>query len=507
MDQRTVLVKCLTLIYRESQLDHSSYNNADLVKTVLEKTNGGGDRLITNGQSPLQQLKDYILNLIDNRDGDFDSGIILQDLKIILENEERVYESIEQGIVPEYQDASIKRIIVSLSKQLSLHYRELCGMELVNKASYDFKFKADAVQKPLERIRQLHSELEPFLSSSVGKDPAIMDEFRIDDVASVSEIIRSGSDEGAASAVYKFGWQGLNRMLQGGIRPGDFMTIYALQHKYKTGFSLSLLAQLAKYNTPVMRETKDKVQRKPILIRFGFEDKSVNNLDFLYQILKGDMQAKVCPVFRSEYLKEQLEINGFGLHFIRVNPTLWSYLDIMNKIIDLESQGFEVKGVLFDYLALVPTTGCTQGPLGTDRRDFFRRLKNFFQARDTFVITPHQISTDAKQLIRNGIPNSKFVSELPGKGYSEGSKQLDQEVDIELYIHLVPHKGKTYLNVQRGKHRLPTNVADEYQNFYLPFPDINTPIPDDLNGEEITLYKLPKAGSGTSSPNAIDDLY
>jgi KaiC/GvpD/RAD55 family RecA-like ATPase len=52
------------------------------------------------------------------------------------------------------------------------------------------------------------------------------------------------------AGVYKTGWSDLNDMLQGGFRPGEFVMIPALQHKYKTGFTLSLFAQIATWGMP-----------------------------------------------------------------------------------------------------------------------------------------------------------------------------------------------------------------------------------------------------------------
>lgn len=41
-------------------------------------------------------------------------------------------------------------------------------------------------------------------------------------------------------------------MLQGGFRRGEFWLIPALQHKFKTGFSLSIFSQIALYNKPYL---------------------------------------------------------------------------------------------------------------------------------------------------------------------------------------------------------------------------------------------------------------
>jgi len=66
-------------------------------------------------------------------------------------------------------------------------------------------------------------------------------------------------------------------------------------------------------------------------------------------------------------------------------------------------------------------------------------------------MTPWQISTEAKDLIRNG--SLDFVKLLPGRGYYAGTKQIDQVLDAELFIHKETYKGQAYLTVQAGKLR------------------------------------------------------
>jgi len=60
------------------------------------------------------------------------------------------------------------------------------------------------------------------------------------------------------TSIYKSGWQALNRMTQGGFRRGEFCTIGALQHKYKTGFSLSVFMQIARHNKPIIVQGEEE---------------------------------------------------------------------------------------------------------------------------------------------------------------------------------------------------------------------------------------------------------
>jgi hypothetical protein len=116
----------------------------------------------------------------------------------------------------------------------------------------------------------------------------------------------------------------------------------------------------------------------------------------------------------------------------------------------------------------------------------FRRLRNFFAPRLTLFLTPHQLSTEAKRLIREG--QADFVKLINGKGYYDGCQRLDQEVDGEMYQHIEIVNGKSFLTLQRGKHRKTkqTPINDRY--FVLPLHPIGD-LMDDVEGSDTTLRR------------------
>jgi hypothetical protein len=142
---------------------------------------------------------------------------------------------------------------------------------------------------------------------------------------------------------------------------------------------LSLFKQLAMYNKPYMIDPT----KKPLLLRISFEDDVSLNLQFLYQSIKENetgnkvIIANVSVEEMSAYVKEKLQVNGFHVKLMRVDPTQWTYRHICNTILSLEAEGYEVKLLMLDYLAMLPTTGCSIGPMGSDLRDMYRRMRNF----------------------------------------------------------------------------------------------------------------------------------
>ena len=101
------------------------------------------------------------------------------------------------------------------------------------------------------------------------------------------------------------------------------------------------------------------------------------------------------------------------------------------------------------------------------------------------------------------MPESDFVKEINEKGYYAQSRSLDNEVDVELYLHLFKHNRETYISLQRGKHRIPTILPDEMKYALIKFPK-NMPIPENINDpNHEPLRKLPsRAVSNTS-----DDMF
>lgn len=506
MDEKLLLIKCIILLYKESLLKDNNDSN-EIVKTVLENIKQpevafgfSGDREIVNN------LRNIAFDMTNNIDKEYCEEDLLHTLKICTLSNDKLYKVIEDGIHKEDDEKVLKRTVLSIRKTINNYLKEVKINDILNKASYAFKFQRDKISNVSQFISELVSQLEPLQIEKAAMDAAIIDDVDIGNDESIIKIFDNIKNRMCGSNVYKTGWVELNEMIQGGFRPGECVVIPALQHKYKTGFTLSLFAQIATCNTPL---TKD-LTKKPLLLRISFEDDLDLNLQFLYQYLKyNELRETVCidNITVQEmalYVKQRLQINGFNIKMLRVDPTQWTYKNICNKILEYESQGYNVELVMIDYLGKLPTTGCiVSGPTGTDIRDLFRRMRNFCSSKAITLITPHQLSSDAKNMIRTGIPESEFVKEIAEKGYYSGTKQLDQEVDLEIYLHLFKSNKETYIAVQRGKHRIPTIIPDESKYFLLKFPK-DMPIPENIDKvDHIPLRKVPSRAIS----NASEDLF
>ncbi|WP_396190556.1 DnaB family ATPase [Flavobacterium sp.] len=511
MDIRTILSKIVSLIYRTRIL--GNYENDDLIKTILNTIKADSPEMSFVGNSPTKRLKETCQSLLQEKEA-IPKEVLISQISILLENDQKLLDVLKDSISQDHDDSTNKRITTNLVKNLNNYYKEHLAYEIFSRASYDMKFNRGKIGNFSDYLSKTLSELEPLTNMlSSLKDPAVVGELDFENLDSVEHVFNEVKNLNSNTGVYHFGWQAGNRMCQGGVRRGETVGVGALQHKYKTGFTLSGFCQFATRNSPIMTATEIEQGKKPLLLRISFEDNLTNNLQFMYQYLKANegtpVNAKdfadLSTTELTQYITKRLTATGFKIKMMRVDPSQWTYSTLLNKIIELEAEGYSVHLLMVDYLFMMPTTGCTQGPTGSDKRDMLRRVRNFCSARNTIFMTPFQLSTEAKQMLRNGVPDHNFLNEIAEKGYYDGCKTVDQELDLELYVHVFSHKRKKYLAVRRGKHRLPTVIADDDLFFMLRFPGLNIPVLEDLDGDDTSFRKLPNT-AGEESASMLEEL-
>jgi len=483
MDNKLLLANSITLLFRESQLPGTHENSAALVRELITAIKVPEIEMgINTEREIIQGLKSTALSMCDAPVGQiFDTFEILQRLKINTLQDVDFYEAIRSGIESPLDDGQLKRFCISIRNSLTNYLRERRVDEIINKASYRMKFERDKIGNVNQFVAEVCSLLEPYQVETDKKDPAVISDINMGNLSQVSNVFQDVRNQMEGTTILRTGWQGVNRMLDGGIRRGEEWVFGALQHNYKTGTSLSVFMDIALFNVPVLTDPK----KKPMLLRISCEDPLVLNFQFMYERLRAmeglpsDNIAELPPEVVAEYVQSRLHQNGWHTYFMHVNPSGWTYRSICNKVLELEAEGYEIHLCMVDYLLKIPTTGCDGKAAGEDIRNMYERIANFMKARNIAFLTPHQLSTDAKMMIRDG--RQDFVKQLVGRGYYAGCKQLDQVVDGELFMHIEKVNGKSYLTIQRGKHRKIGQTPEEHLYLVLEFgphgilPDVNGP--------------------------------
>lgn len=513
MNDLLLLVKAITLVYRESVLGERDEGSDDLVRKVITSIKTPEVSIgITKDLEIINSLKATATQMISQpRDHVFQKNLLLQQLKINCLSDESTYESFVAGINHEESIEETKQIILSLRGDLNTHFRHSKIEEVLSKNFSEFKFKRNTIKSIPKWISKLLTELEEFQSLGKEKDPAIIEEVDISDVDSVSKVYETVKIENEGGGGFITGYQAINRMIGGKFRLGEQWGLYGLQHNYKTGFSLTLFKQICIYNTPVLRDPT----KKPLLVRISFEDSLVLNFQYLYKNLWENETGKVLSKkdisemdfkVMSKYVTEKLSKTGFDVKLLFVNPSDWTYKDICNLVLKYESEGYEVQMVMVDYLTKISKEGCTQGALGQDVRNLFERVKAFMASKKILFITPHQLSGEAKNFIKDGY--SDLVKRLPGAGMTADCRQIDQVIDGEIFFHIEKIKAKkeAYFTVQGGKLRRIDQVDEDDKYCVYKFVRKGV-ILDDLNKTDSAMLKVGGTPIGEMSEDENWDRY
>ena len=481
MDLRLdLLLNMIYLLFREQTISRT--DSVELIKNTLQSLE---DQKAYQRQTGTEELELAMENLLqDMLEDEVDGKQILQTLTLLLSDKPKLLNTVVDSMTALDEDMTVTRIN-QLRTYIYNYYKQYQIRKMLQTGLYDLT-NGKGRGKHLDRVLDgLSDKIEHIRANVSTADKAIIhiDLSNDDDMDNVITEVLTGE---TAGNIYKTGFVGLNTMFQGGVRKGEYINIGALPHNYKTGLYLSIMASIPYYNIPVLKdETK-----KPLIMFMSFEDPVKNNIEFIYRLLystENDKKANLDDISAQEmreYIRSRLSRNGFHIKFYRLNPTDTNYRDIINEVLSVEADGYEVHVLGMDYLTMVSTDGCdTSGPTGTDIRDLIRRMRNFCASKDIIALSPVQLAPTAKQLLRNGVPEIELVKHVANKGMYSGSSQLDQEFDLSIVIGKAVVNRKAYLTIQREKHRLSSVIDDDDLFMILPF-NKGRPIPFDLEKDK-----------------------
>lgn len=510
MNSKQLLIKCITLLYREHQRTDNTDHSSDLVKDALE-TITLPEVAIENDRSHhiisgLRQLIETMCDIPPNET--YDVVDIKQQLRVIVEDDISLYDAFaevvdEKDVTPELLTKSSSRLRRDVKNYLRDHEIRRVLRDYGKEA-----FKTNGNTNWRQKAISLVADLETYTTSDGDfHDPNTVDQVDFGNIDDIARIFTQAKEEESSDGTLRIGWQGLARMCgreRMGLRRGEFLTWGGLQHKFKSGFGLCILAQIAVLNHG--QEHLINKSKKPLILHFTAENELTQNLSTIYEYLKEnetgqkvDLQ-KVDPVEAAEYVQRRFKENGWDFRPIRIDPSEFTYRDYIEHVEYLEGRGYEIVFCLFDYLNMISKRGCTlSSGTGSDIRDLYRRMRNYNSKKKITFGTPHQLSTEAKNLLREGRDN--FVQEIAEKGYWDGCKTIDNELDLELYVHLVEMYGKKFLAIQRGKHRkrAQTHEVDKYCVYE--FQEVGT-IPMDINGPDMSKRSFKANPQGEGGGNA-----
>ncbi len=496
MDHKLVLVDSITLLYREAEYEGAGVDNTSLVRSVADKIKVSESvSEVASGRDSIVALKATVFWMLEQGTAAaFNRDDLLQRIRVNVADETYLVDALEASLAPLKSQDEVIDAIQRAETKLRVELNKEQVKEIIKQAYMDTHFNDGSINWP-SLPENISAKLEPFAESMSGKKihDEMVSEIDLGNLTSVADALMKARTTNSSEGVMRLGWQGFNQMLGqvGGLRRGDEVCIGALQHNFKSGMLLHLPRQVAMYNIPYML---DKT-KKPLILHIPLENAAEDNMMILYKWLKEnetleDFDTRDPNIDLDEaarYVHEKLTVNGYHFKFLRFDPSNFTYSKFVSLLRDYERE-YEIHLCSLDYLNMMSKDGCVGGTDSALIRDLFRRMRNYTNPRGITLLTAHQLSSDAKQLLRNGCEN--FVKEVANKGYWADSKQIDQELDLEIIINLErPGDGSTFLTAHRGKHRMPFITPEKDLYTVYKFAEVGA-IPDDVLGESAALKKV-----------------
>ena len=501
MDFRYLLVQSIALLFWEANLPNGGMDSRNLITEVIKTlpapdSLGGSDEDREN----MVALRDIAAHMAAQKEQISDRQFLLNKLKLNIKKDPELREDIENAL-KQIDDVEVMANHVKLLHgEIVNYFHQRDFKEEIKRIAAKTIFANAGNFTVGEMAKAISATMERFVNATTDgeTDPSLNDKGDSSDVDDLARLFTNVQEDLAPDSIIKTGWQAFNRMCGelGGLRRGNMYVIGARPSNGKSLVSSCLTFHTMLYNTPYMfDETK-----KPCVVHISTENDLPLNMKIWYRYLWENIMNEPCnmqdqdPASMAKWFKEKVEENGYKFIFYHINPTNTAYRDIITKLMQIESEGYEIHLVNVDYLAMITNDG-----LGDENRAFwiqqlFKVMRNYTNPRRITLLTPHQVSPDSALLLRQGATD--FVRQIAGKRYWAGCKAIDMEVDMEIVLNIERvGKGadsKTYMAFGRGKDRSTQGTPEEDCFFFLPF--------DKVGGLRADIY-----GKDTSKRNIRDE--
>ena len=475
MEERLALVNCLAILYYELFQDNKSTHN-DLIKKAIGVIKLP-DIVAGNDERATALCLRHIINDILEQDFELSKKAILQRVRISCPFDHTMLQALEQ-VLPDAPTAiEAASDTVNFVNQLHLFINRSEIRKLINKASFAIN-NDDGTSTIKETVSTLRREIEKFDRPAVnnGRPLSFVQSVSSEDDEGFVGVFGEMRDE-LSRAVLKTPWKAVNRMLgiKGGVAPGECIVTPALPHNAKTTFSLALSLGMCLFNDAAQFVPAGK---KAMILDISLENELNVNIPVAYKMIYEYFERqpvdlrKVDPVAASKYISAKLRERGWVYKFERHISSDFSIETFRALVNYYEAQGYHIVIARIDYLGVADKTGLSNGAVGSEIREMYRRARNICSSKKIAMISPHQLSPAAKAMY--SMDPGKFVRNLPGKGLYDGCTTVDNEVDLEIFLGITKNGDRSFLELQRGKHRTLTDTPIKHRYCVLPFVELGT---------------------------------
>lgn len=517
MDMKLFLVKSVSLLYLESQIEDYKSGNASLIRDLLAGLVLPDDiSEVGDGRNVLANLRTTVLWMLNNGDSQrYESDSLLQRLRLNTAHDEVTYKALEK-FIRRYPDESVMRKHINdIGQELRRYKNREKLHEIIKKASYTLNFKEAEVEDWDSFILDTAQNLLAVdMETQDRVDPAFVTSVDFQNADSVKAAFEDMNQSLSSEGIIHWPIKALNKLMgvQGGGRRGEFGLVPALPGNNKSGILLDLFVGTCIFNDPFLFDGN----RKPLVLLYSTEDDVPIIIQKIYVILRQRELGHavsikgVDPADAAAYVMEKLQARGWNAQIHRIIGSKFSYAKYIKHLEQYKAMGYEVCASFVDYLAMYSRDGCIQGATGDDLQNLYQRVREYTSSEKILQVTAHQLSTQAKEAKR--MDPAKFIREMPGGGYYQGCKKLDTEVDWEFYVNKQVVNNGTYLEFIWGKHRGVVEPTPESHKYFVMryLDDHQYGLPYDYDLDEDLSYKVvggrPNSQGGGATWDDIDTM-
>lgn len=516
MDIKLFLVKSISMMYLESQLDNPGTSNGrKVVRELLadikiqeSAAEHGSDR------NTLNNLRTTVMWMLNNGDSQtYDLDSLLQRLRLNVQGDDVTYKALEKTIKHYPDQTMIRKSVNNIIREMKRFKAKEKLNEVLRKASYTVSFKETEVEDWDSFILNTAQDLLSIdMESEEHKDPAFITSVDFSSQESVEAAFADMEQTMSTEGILKFPFKEMNNLMgiQQGGRRGEFGLVNALPGNNKSGTLLDMFMGVCLFNDPFLFDPT----KKPIVLLYSTEDDVPIIIQKIYVILKqleDGLPVSVRGLDVKEataYVMGKLQARGWNVEIHRVLGSAMTYAKYIQHLEKYKAKGFEVVASFLDYAAMFSKDGCASGSTGDDLQDLYKRIREYTAPNKILHVTAHQLSTQAKEEKR--MNPSKFIRDMPGGGYYQGCKKLDTEVDWEIYTNKQVVNDGSFIEYVWGKHRgVVEPTPEKHKYFVMKFHDYPMyGVPYDVHLDQTLGYRAvggrPIAGGGGRSWDDLD---
>lgn len=343
----------------------------------------------------------------------------------------------------------------------------------------------------------------------------------------IDDVLKEAEKKLISSNPYNTGMVGINKMTQGGLRAGEYCSIGALTHNYKSGLTTTLTCGLCVSND---WEEISKDEGDSYLLYLSLEDKLDNFYRNAFEVLwasgyrhhmtfcgslmsidngKTDKDKMLDIPFQliAKDVTSSLQSRGIKIITMKADPTIWSMQGMLGVFENLMLDGKNIKIIVTDYFDKLPDSNMgDNGVTGEAKRMKIRKARNWALKRGITWINPWQLNSDVGRYLTGGASIQDFMRYMSSAGKYMGNSTLASDIDLELFTKtFVDNSFKEdmkFLGISRGKHRGFGDVSDRDKVVFYEFENGLKPGLDNLGGSSRKHKHDYKEFSGSAPTNS-----